>query len=165
MTTLANALSKTIVTTLLKSLPAAFAKQYELEETDVKGFLGDFLAEQMPNTKSKRAPAKKGSNGKGAITGFLLFSNEHRQSVKDAAEGEEFFKQRKTGKKDANGKMIYEDIIDEDGERIPCSIPFPEVSRRTGEMWRQLTKKEQAKWNARAVEINTENGLPPTQKK
>jgi len=167
MTTLANALSKTIATTLLKSLPAAFAEQFELEETDVKGFLSDFLAEQLPKTtaaKSKRAPAKKGSNGKGAITGYLLFSQEHRQSVKDAAENEEFFKQIKTGRKDAKGKMIYEDFVDEDGERVPCSIPFPEVGRRLGEMWRQLTDEEHAEWNARAVEANTANGLPPAQK-
>jgi len=166
MTTLANALSKTIATTLLKSLPAAFAEQFELEETDVKGFLSDFLAEQLPKntSKAKRAPTKKGSNGKGAITGYLLFSNEHRQSVKDAAENEEFFKQIKTGRKDANGKMIYEDFLNDDGERVPCSIPFPEVGRRLGEMWRQLTAAEHAEWNSRATDVNIANGLPPAGK-
>jgi len=168
MTTLANAISKAVSSALLSTLPAAFAEKFELEADSVKEFLNEFLASQLPKSAGKgpRTAAKKGSNGKGATSGYILFSSAMRNEVIEDAEGEEFFKQAKTEAKDEHGNFIYENVLDANGEpiRLP-KIPFGEVGRRLGQKWRALSEEEKAEWNAKAVEANTENGLPPAEKK
>jgi len=168
MTTLANAISKAVSTALLSTLPSAFAEKFELEAEAVKEFLNEFLASQLPKSagKGSRTTAKKGSNGKGATSGYILFSSVMRNDVIEDAEGEEFFKQVKTDIKNEAGDFVYEDVLSSTGERILLpKIPFGEVGRRLGQKWRALSDAEKAEWNAKAVEANTANGLPPAEKK
>lgn len=163
MTTLATALSKAISSNLLSNLPNSLATEFGLESDAVKTFLSDFLSSQLPTKGGKvsaRTPSPKGANGKGRLTGYILFSNANRKTVEDAASGEQFFKQRKTGAKDEHGHVVWEDLLDENGQRIPLEkIPFAEVGRRLGPMWNALSAEERADWNRRAEEANTANGL------
>lgn len=165
MTTLATALSKAISSNLLSNLPNSLATEFGLESDAVKTFLSDFLSSQLPTKGGKasaRTPSPKGTNGKGRLTGYILFSNANRKAVEDAAAGEQFFKQRKTGAKDEQGHVVWEDVLDENGQRIPLEkIPFAEVGRRLGPMWNGLSAEERADWNRRAEEANTANGLTP----
>lgn len=164
MTTLATALSKAISSNLLSNLPNALAAEFGVEADAAKTFLGQFLADQLPAKAGKsasRTPAPKGTNGKGRTSGYIMFSNANRQSVMDASAGEVFYKQRKTDQKDADGHPVYEDVLDESGSRVVAEkIPFPEVGRRLGQMWKDLSDEERADWVQRAVRLNEENGLP-----
>jgi len=167
MTTLANAISKAVSGALLSTLPNAFAEKFQQEEESVKEFLNEFLASQLPKSagKGQRTAAKKGSNGKGATSGYILFSSAMRDGVISDAASEEFFKQRKTDTKDESGEFVYENVLDSTGEpiRLP-KIPFGEVGKRLGQKWRSLTEAQRAEWNAKAVEANTANGLSPVEK-
>ena len=165
MSTLANVISKAISTNLLSSLPTELAEHFGLDTTEVSQFLNEYLAKQLPaigKASTKRTPAPKGTNGKGAIRGFILFSNATRAQVISDAEGETFYKQRNTKVKGTNGKCVYEDVLDAEGQRIECSIPPTEVSTRLGAMWRELSDKEKAEWNLKADKANVINGLEPS---
>lgn len=78
MATLAAAITKS----LLAKLPSEAATRFELDEGEFKEFLQSFLNEQMATGKSKRARGPKGTNGKGRVTGYVLFSTSHRDGVK-----------------------------------------------------------------------------------
>jgi hypothetical protein len=72
-------LSQAITKSLLNNLPSATAKEFDLDETRVKEFLQTFLNSQLGKTSGKSArTTTKGTNGKGRISGFILFSNETR---------------------------------------------------------------------------------------
>jgi hypothetical protein len=76
-------LSQAITKSLLNNLPAATAKEFNLEETRVKEFLQTFLNSQLGKIGKTTRATQKGTNGKGRVTGYLLFSNENRQRVRD----------------------------------------------------------------------------------
>lgn len=169
MATLANSLSKAISTNLLNNLPAALAEEYSLEADSVKAFLSTFLSNQLPTSKGKgaaaaRTPTPKGTNGKGRLTGYILFSNEKRAEVIADSSKEVFYKQKKIGKDD-QGHIVWENVLDEAGKPIPDKIPFTEVTKRIGKMWHDLSDEEREDWKRRAEEANTANGLPPVEKK
>ena len=68
---------------LLSRLPEQAATKFEIDEADFKEFLNDFLTGELKMTK-----AKKPSNGKGKVSGYIVFSSENRQALK--AEGMAF---------------------------------------------------------------------------
>jgi hypothetical protein len=76
-------LSQVITKSLLNNLPAAAAKEFNLDEARVKEFLQTFLSTQLGKSGKSARAGPKGANGKGRVTGYLLFSNEHRQSVRE----------------------------------------------------------------------------------
>lgn len=83
MTTLANAISTAITKSLLAQLPSEASGKFDINESEFKEFLEHFLAEQLKaSTKGARSSAPKGKNGKGRISGYILFSNEHRDEVR-----------------------------------------------------------------------------------
>lgn len=84
MTTLAAAISKSLLTNLPREASTRFDG---VTEEQFKEFLVDFLGSQLGRTKGGRAAAPKGKNGKGRISGYLLFGNENRQAVNDANPG------------------------------------------------------------------------------
>ena len=63
---------------LLSRLPEQAAAKFEIDEADFKEFLNDFLTGELKMTK-----AKKPSNGKGKVSGYIVFSSENRQALKD----------------------------------------------------------------------------------
>jgi len=77
---LATAMTKS----LLSNLPKEAAQEFELDEERFKVFLQTFLTNQLSKGargKSTRTGAK-GTNGKGRISGYLLFSNENRDRLR-----------------------------------------------------------------------------------
>jgi len=77
---LATAMTKS----LLSNLPKEAAQEFELDEERFKTFLQTFLTNQLSKGargKSTRTGAK-GTNGKGRISGYLLFSNENRDRLR-----------------------------------------------------------------------------------
>ena len=63
---------------LLSRLPEQAAAKFEIDEDDFKEFLNDFLTGEL-----KMVKAKKPSNGKGKVSGYIVFSSENRQALKD----------------------------------------------------------------------------------
>jgi len=78
-----STLSQVITKSLLNNLPTAVAKEFNLDEARVKEFLQSFLSSQLGKAGKSSRAGPKGTNGKGRVTGYLLFSNEHRQSVRN----------------------------------------------------------------------------------
>ena len=80
MTAISNAITKS----LLDKLPAEAAEKFELDEDKFKEFLKEFLSTQLKSKgKGAKSAAPKGNNGKGRITGYILFSTENRTDVKE----------------------------------------------------------------------------------
>ena len=63
---------------LLSRLPEQAASKFDIDEAEFKDFLNDFLTGELKMTK-----AKKPSNGKGKVSGYIVFSSENRQALKD----------------------------------------------------------------------------------
>ncbi len=85
MTTLATAISTAITKSLLAKLPSELAAKFDIEETEAKEFLQGFLTSQLGKAaKGGRSAGPKGKNGKGRISGYILFSNENRDGVKES---------------------------------------------------------------------------------
>lgn len=83
MSNLATAISSAISKSLLAKLPTEAATKFSLDENEFKEFLQGFLTSQLKGaSKSGRTSGAKGTNGKGRISGYLLFSNATRDSVK-----------------------------------------------------------------------------------
>nr|QBK87115.1 MAG: high mobility group box [Marseillevirus LCMAC201] len=83
MATLATATSAAITKSLLSKLPSEAAKKFDIDETEFKEFLQGFLTIQLGKaSKGGRSAGPKGKNGKGRISGYILFSNENREDVK-----------------------------------------------------------------------------------
>ena len=88
MANLMSAISAAITKSLMAKLPAEAAEKFDLEEDEFKEFLSEFLATQLKGgakggAKGGRSNGPKGKNGKGRISGYILFSGAHRQEVKD----------------------------------------------------------------------------------
>jgi hypothetical protein len=84
---LINAIATAATKSLLAKLPAAAAAKFDdIDEDEFKEFLQEFLATELKAgaAKGTRSSGVKGKNGKGRISGYILFSNAHRQEVKDA---------------------------------------------------------------------------------
>ena len=79
MANLATAISKS----LLSKLPAEASTKFNVDEAEFKEFLQEFLSAQLKTGKGGRSKGTKGTNGKGRLTGFILFSQENRASVKE----------------------------------------------------------------------------------
>nr|QBK88018.1 MAG: high mobility group box [Marseillevirus LCMAC202] len=85
MATLATAISAAITKNLLAKLPTEAAKKFDLDDTEFKEFLQGFLSSQLGRAaKSGRSAGPKGINGKGRISGYILFSNENREDVNES---------------------------------------------------------------------------------
>ena len=78
MSTVMKAVSTAMSKALLSRLPEQAAAKFEIDEADFKEFLNDFLTGELKMTK-----AKKPSNGKGKVSGYIVFSSENRQALKD----------------------------------------------------------------------------------
>ena len=78
MSTVMKAVSTAMSKALLSRLPEQAAAKFEIDEVDFKEFLNDFLIGELKMTK-----AKKPSNGKGKVSGYIVFSSENRQALKD----------------------------------------------------------------------------------
>jgi hypothetical protein len=133
MGTLAKSISAAVTKSLLAKLPSEASERFEVNEDEFKEFLQSFLAEQLTLNK-KRTPTVKGLNGKGAVTGFLLFSNSHRDATKAQ-------------------------IIKENADLSPTEV-FRSAGRRLGESWGELSDAQKAEWKANAIKANEDNGLP-----
>jgi hypothetical protein len=84
MATLATAISTAITKSLLTKLPAEASTKFDIDETEFKEFLQGFLSIQLKGgAKGGRSAGPKGKNGKGRISGYILFSNANRESVKE----------------------------------------------------------------------------------
>ena len=84
MATLATAISTAITKSLLTKLPAEASTKFDVDETEFKEFLQGFLSIQLKGgAKGGRSAGPKGTNGKGRISGYILFSNANRESVKE----------------------------------------------------------------------------------
>lgn len=80
MTTLANAITKS----LLAKMPTEVANKFDIDQDEFKTFLQEYLTTQFGKTgKGGRTGGVKGKNGKGRISGYILFSNENREKVKE----------------------------------------------------------------------------------
>lgn len=83
MATLASAISSAVTKSLLAKLPSETASKFDIDENEYKEFLQSFLSDQLGKaTKSGRAAGPKGKNGKGRISGFILFSTTNRDTVR-----------------------------------------------------------------------------------
>jgi hypothetical protein len=77
-----NAISTAVTKSLLSTLPAAMATEFSVSEDKAREFLQGFLSSQLGKVSANRKNSTpKGTNGKGRISGYILFSNEHRPSV------------------------------------------------------------------------------------
>lgn len=84
MPNLITDVAQSISKNLLSSLPKEFATKFSLEESQVREFVQEYLTSQVGKAATKgRTPAPKGRDGKGKVTGYILYSNEHRQQVRD----------------------------------------------------------------------------------
>ncbi len=84
MANLATAISTAITKSLLTKLPAEASTKFDVDETEFKEFLQGFLTIQLKGgAKGGRSAGPKGKNGKGRISGYILFSNAKRESVKE----------------------------------------------------------------------------------
>ncbi len=84
MANLMSAISAAITKSLLAKLPAAAAEKFDLDEDEFKEFLSGFLTAQLKGgAKGGRSSGPKGKNGKGRISGFIVFSGAHRKEVRD----------------------------------------------------------------------------------
>jgi len=84
MANLATAISAAITKSLLAKLPTEASSKFNVDETEFKEFLQEFLSSQLKaGAKSGRSAGPKGKNGKGRISGYILFSNANRDSVKE----------------------------------------------------------------------------------
>lgn len=86
MTTLANAITKFLVT----KMPAEVASKFEIDEAQFKEFLQEYLTSQFGKASKASKGGPKGKDGKGRITGYLMFSNANRESVRDKNPGIKF---------------------------------------------------------------------------
>jgi len=76
-------ISQAITKNLLGKLPAKVAEQFEIDEDEFTEFLTEFLSTQLGKVKGKKSSTRpKGKNGKGSITGYILFSMKKRDGVK-----------------------------------------------------------------------------------
>ena len=80
---LATAISKAITTSLLAKLPAEAAEKFDLDEEEFKDFLKEFLTSQLGKSAKGGRSGPKGINGKGRISGYILFSNDNRAGLKE----------------------------------------------------------------------------------
>ena len=78
MSTVVKAVSTAMSKALLSRLPEQAASKFDIDEAEFKDFLNDFLTGELKMTK-----AKKPSNGKGKVSGYIVFSSENRQALKD----------------------------------------------------------------------------------
>ena len=103
------------------------AQRVEVLEKQMAMLLAD-KTEAVPEPKPKPKKSKKEDSDddkpkKKRISGYILYSNAHREEAKD---------------------MLTE------GDEKPKN---PDVMRKLAEMWKALTEDEQAEWNAKANEI------------
>lgn len=84
MATLSAAISTAVTKSLLANLSGAAAQKFNVNETEFREFLQGFLATQLVKGKGARAPRVDASGNKlpGRVSGYLLFSNDHRDGVK-----------------------------------------------------------------------------------
>lgn len=78
--------SKSLMKTFMSSLPEQLAQEFSLDKEAVASMLTTYFESQLGCGKGSRTktPGVKGTNGKGRLTGYLLFSNENRASVREA---------------------------------------------------------------------------------
>lgn len=76
MTTLAANITKS----LLATMPAEAAARFEVNEDEFKTFLKEYLAGQFATRAKRTTP--KGNDGKGRKSGYILFANEARKTVR-----------------------------------------------------------------------------------
>lgn len=74
-----TAFTKTVEAPLVKAL----VEKFELDETEVQEFWTEFTKEHL-KVKGGKASGPKGKNGKGRISGYLLFTMDERPKVKKA---------------------------------------------------------------------------------
>jgi hypothetical protein len=125
-----SAIAKTIQKSLLDTLPSQVAGKFDIDESEFKEFLENYLSEHLAGGKTVRKstgrkPTPKGKNGKGRISGYILFCKENRSDVKSE-----------------NQEMTSREITSE-----------------LGRMWKSLEDSEKQEWNNRAKKMNIENGL------
>jgi len=77
--------SKSLMKTFMSSLPEQLAQEFSLDKEAVASMLTTYFESQLGCGKGGRTktPGVKGTNGKGRLTGYLLFSNENRTRVRD----------------------------------------------------------------------------------
>ena len=91
MATLSAAISNAVTKSLLAKLPTEASSKFNVDESEFKEFLQTFLTSQLGKAaKGGRTGGPKGKNGKGRISGFILFSNENREGVKASNPNIEF---------------------------------------------------------------------------
>jgi hypothetical protein len=134
-----SAIAKTIKKSLLDTLPTKVAGKFDIDESEFKEFLENYLSDQLAGGKisnkktpggiglntRNRKPTPKGKNGKGKISGYILFCKENRSDVKSE-----------------NPEMTSREITTE-----------------LGRMWKTMEDSEKQEWNNRAKKMNIENGL------
>jgi hypothetical protein len=125
-----SSIAKTIKKSLLDTLPAQVAAKFDIDESEFKEFLENYLSDQLAGGKtvrksSARKPTPKGKNGKGRISGYILFCKENRSDVKSE-----------------NSEMTSREITSE-----------------LGRIWKSLEDSEKQEWNDRATKMNIDNGL------
>lgn len=160
MATLASAISTAITKSLLAKLPAETATKFDLDETEYKEFLQEFLSSQLGKAaKGGRSAGPKGKNGKGRISGYILFSNAKRDGVKEGSPDLKFTEVGKrlgemwgelTDKEKAawNGKAAKQN--EENG--LPTPTPTPSAAKSAPK--KAAPKKSAGKAEAGGMKIS-----------
>lgn len=130
MTTLQKEVTNLFTKFLLQNLPAKVHEKYDVDAKEFETFLTEFMKSEVKMSMKTKRPQPKGTNGKGRVSGFLMFSNENRSKVRDEMK-----------------------------EKNPEKFENKDVSSELGARWRALNKKQQAAWNAKADAANEANGL------
>jgi hypothetical protein len=76
-----KALSATLTKSMLNTLPGEVAEKFELDEEEFKAFLNEYLSNQLQIKQKRVMP--RGTNGKGRIGAYMVFSGEHRPEIKE----------------------------------------------------------------------------------
>lgn len=131
MTTLATAISSAVTKSLLSNLPAETATKFGIDQDEYKEFLQTFLTNQLKATKATRS-GPKGKNGKGRISGYILFSNEHRDAIRTESPDLKFTEVGKVlGKKwsglsdDERAEWNAKAVAQNEANGIPAATPTP----------------------------------------
>ncbi len=132
---LATAIFKAVTTSLRATLPASAAEKFNLDENEFKDFLDEFLTIQLKSVKGGRSGGRKGTDGKGPRTGYIVFCTDTRPSLTEQ----------------------YHDLVPKDR--------FLRIGKELGKMWGALTDEEKGEWNLKAADLNDANNCPPAKGK
>jgi len=78
--------TKALTKSFMATLPAQLSTEFKISEEEATTFLQTYFTTVLgsPSKGARtKTPGVKGTNGKGRLTGYLLFSNENRSRVRD----------------------------------------------------------------------------------